>query len=609
MLVKRSQVVNVLRKFDRSGCFGLDTETTGLQPYNGDKLFSIILADEIDSYYFNFSDNPSFTSEEILDDSHKQMLRGILANPGARWYLANAKFDMGMLDNEGIDIHGDIHCISAIGRVVYNRRLKYSLGSEAKLIGEEKSSAVDDYIKKHKLFDLVTPPGKKKREKLPHFELVPKEVIVPYAEIDASLVRRIGIHQESQLSRIVAETPRDVPSMIQVSENEKRLTKTCFRMEKIGVKINREFCRKALVHEQQKMQEASLAFESLCGLPFNDGRNTLVEAFTKLGLKYPLTKKKNPSFTDDVLEDVKHPLAETIRNFRDANKRAGTYYSSFLYYADNNDILHANIRQGGTDTGRVSYSTPNLQNIPKEEDTSQEFVVRRAFIPRSPDTFLGLFDYQQMEYRMMVEYAGEMHLVEAILGGLDVHEATAQLMGITRKEAKTINFMLLYGGGPGKLAAALGISLESARALKDRYFETLPNVRRFSRACMEAADQRGFIFNWLGRRCYYPEYYDSEREEWTKGVYRAPNHLIQGGCGDVVKVAMNRVDDYLMDKKSKLILQVHDELMIEIDRSEEFIIPVVKKIMETAYPYKHIPLTVDFSRAEKSWADKVKDAA
>jgi DNA polymerase-1 len=126
---------------------------------------------------------------------------------------------------------------------------------------------------------------------------------------------------------------------------------------------------------------------------------------------------------------------------------------------------------------------------------------------------------------------------------------------------------------------------------------------------MEAADQRGFIFNWLGRRCYYPEYYDSEREEWTKGVYRAPNHLIQGGCGDVVKVAMNRVDDYLMDKKSKLILQVHDELMIEIDRSEEFIIPVVKKIMETAYPYKHIPLTVDFSRAEKSWADKVKDAA
>ena len=203
-----------------------------------------------------------------------------------------------------------------------------------------------------------------------------------------------------------------------------------------------------------------------------------------------------------------------------------------------------------------------------------------------------------MEYRLFLDYAGEMELIEKVLGGLDVHEATAQLMGVSRSEAKTINFMLLFGGGAAKLAAALGVSLEEARALKQKYLRAFPGIGRLMGDTAQAVRARGYIRNWAGRRCYYPNLeYD----------YTALNCLIQGGCAEVLKLGLVEIDKQLASRQSKLVLTIHDENIIEAREDEApQVARQVQQIMEAVYPHKHIPLTVGMEWSAKSLADKVK---
>jgi DNA polymerase-1 len=261
------------------------------------------------------------------------------------------------------------------------------------------------------------------------------------------------------------------------------------------------------------------------------------------------------------------------------------------------------MRQAGTDTGRFSYSDPNLQNVPKEE--SGTWRVRRAFRPTAPEWCLVMIDYAQMEYRLMLDYAGQMDVIRKILEeGLDVHQATSTSMDVDRTSAKTLNFMLLYGGGTAKLAAALGISIEKAGQLKHRYFKRLEKIRAFSRNIINKAEGRHFVFNWAGRVCHFPEVQTKKGPD--RLAFRAPNHVIQGGCADVVKRAMVRCHEFLRAYSSRMLLQVHDEIVFEVHRSELDIVPELRKIMETAYPHRHLPLTCDVEHSWTSWGDKVK---
>ena len=232
----------------------------------------------------------------------------------------------------------------------------------------------------------------------------------------------------------------------------------------------------------------------------------------------------------------------------------------------------------------------------KEEDLSEKYLIRRSFVPR-PDHCFVMLDYSQMEYRMMLDYAGEMELIEQVKNGMDIHEATAQMMGVSRREAKTLNFMLLYGGGAQKLADALGLSLEEAQKLKALYFDKLPKVRSFIRKCVKVAEQRGYIVAWSGRVLRYPD---------SDFAYKAPNGLIQGGCADVVKHAMVECHSFLAHYKSKMLVQVHDELLFEMHKDELALVPRLQGIMEGAYPYKHLPMEVGVDHSWVSWADKVE---
>lgn len=600
MLVSRNNFLEVIERFSNPGFYGLDTETTGLR--EDDSLFSVILSDADDAYYFNFNDLPDHLgtqapSDLILPREWIIELNKITRNKDTTVFIHNAKFDMRMLAKEGIVFDCRVACTYALARVERNNHFggnAYSLAACAKRIGEAKDETVAEYVDKNGLYTKVSIPGKDSQDKLVHYERVPFGLISSYGLKDGHLHRKLGLHLWESIS--------GQPELVPVAENELRLTKTCFRMERVGVLIDRAYTSKGLSYEQQRLHRAKEQFLELTGRPYDNSKKTLLEVFTEAGEKIPMTANGNHSLTDDVLDDMVAPAAKAVQEIRYHEKRISTYYSSFLHLADRDGRLHADCRQAGTETGRFSYREPNLQNIPKEDedaDLAAPFQIRGCIVP-SPGFFFVPIDYKQQEYRMMLDYAGEKALISAIMAGADVHQATADMVGISRKQAKTLNFAILYGSGAEKLAGMLNISINEARQLKDRYFSKLPRVENLIAQVRGAGQRRGYIKNWLGRRCHISD---------PSFAYILPNHLIQGGCADVVKVAMNRLDDFLADRKSRMVLQVHDEILFEVAYEEVGIVPELQRIMEDVYPSRNgMKLEASVEYSFKSWSakDKIK---
>jgi DNA polymerase-1 len=307
------------------------------------------------------------------------------------------------------------------------------------------------------------------------------------------------------------------------------------------------------------------------------------------------------------LGKIDNPIVSQILAIREHEKYIGTYYSSFLHYSKLDGRIHCNLNQAGTETGRFSSSNPNMQNCPKEDDeeyVSAPYSVRKCFIP-DDDALFYMIDYDQMEYRLLLDYAGEKSLITQVNDGVDVHQATASMMGVSRKIAKTLNFMLLYGGGAAKLATALGVPLNKALELKALYFSRLPNIAKFVKQVIQVGGERGYIHNNYGRRCHIMN---------SDDAYILPNHLIQGTGADVIKFAMVHAYDYLnlVNARTKILLNVHDELLIQTYSDELHHVDKIHSIMQTIYKSKNgLDLTCSMAHSYKSWAyrDKVEGHA
>jgi DNA polymerase-1 len=578
--------------------YGLDTETSGV--FWHDSLFSIILATNADSYYFNFNNKQE---APCLDRSFIKNLQPLFRK-GATFFISNAKFDMRMLRKERLKMHGDFFCTNAHGRVLKNNYFggssMYSLAASARRLGEEKDDAVDTFIMANNLYTREKIPGKKRTWLHKRYWQVPLDIMQPYGEKDARLHLKVGKHLQKQINN----TEKGVfkHDISHISDNELRLTKVCHDMEYSGVRVDLEYIKSASAFEKNALNRALLDFKNMAaGEEFRDSNKFLAAIFAKAGYKeLPKTDKGNPSFTDAVLETLSGPLAEGVRKIRHHAKRDGTYYSSFLHFVDAFDRIHPDMKQGGTETGRFSYSDPNLQNVPKEETVEDvRSCVRKCFIP-DPDHAFVMIDYSQQEYRLMLDYAGETGLIREVMAGADVHQAMADLVGISRQQAKTLNFACLYGSGPSKLAGMLSITEADAKELLGKYYSRLPRVKRFKEAVIQKGRVRGYITNWAGRRCYI------SNRDWA---YILPNHLIQGGGADIIKFAMVKIHDFLRGKKSYMCLQVHDELILNMHKDEFDLIPKVKEIMENVYqPMNGMKLAADVEHSFVSWGsiDKKK---
>lgn len=498
--------------------------------------------------------------------------------------MQNAKFDMKMMWHKFGILPGEVLDLEVLARLVRNNHFKYSLDAIAKRHGLAKDDGVMAYIDKYKLKTKVT--DQYKEEVQLHFDRVPDDVMYPYAKMDVELTEELVKRELALLD----------PRSEELLKLEMKLTPVCFKMERSGVRLDIDYTKNAMAHEESLLTNERRKFALHTGQPFDNTKKQLVDIFTKAGIELGKTEKGNVSLDDDALAVIEHPAAECVRNMRYLEKRISTYYASFMH-RETRGLIHADMRQAGTATGRFSYREPNFQNMPKEEDSTEPYVVRGCIIPKR-DLFLSV-DYAQQEYRLMLAYANEQRLIKDVMAGADVHQATADLVKVSRKHAKTLNFAILYGAGDDQLAGMLKVTKREARELRLTYFGKLPHVEKFIQRVRTTARDRGFVYNWMGRKLNFDKGFD----------YAAPNHLIQGGGADVCKAAMVQLDGLFQDYSPgnyPMVLQVHDQLVFDLKESEavEFA-PKIKQIMENVFPETNgMRLAVDVTYSRESLADR-----
>lgn len=570
MIVTDDNKHQMLEHLASEKVFSLDTETTGLDW--DDRAFAVVIATKSKVFYMEHWD--------FLKHLHHLPLEVI---------MINAKYDMRMI-NLPFYSPWNIRDVGIFERVLKNDGISlasYSLEAIAKRRGVgEKSDIVENYIKAYSLYEERTTKYTGETYKNKRFDQVDRNILREYALLDARLT--FDIYQD-QLKSTDEEDMR-------VFNNECDLIHCTYKMEMDGIKVDQEYTEKALMWEAEKLEEAKERFKEFSGFTYQDTKSLLVPYFEMHGEKIKYTAKGNPSLTNDDLESFTSPAAKFVQDIRYHEKRISTYFTSYLDLTDSNSFIHPNIVQHGTATGRFSYAKPNLQNIPKDEPDENPYTVRGCFVPESKKNIFLSLDYAQQEYRLMLDYANETRVIREVLAGKDVHQAIADAVRISRHFAKKLNFIFLYGGGPQRIAEMLGISVREAKKLRDEYFLALPKVDKFISDVIGVSRKRGYVKNWLGRKL---------RNKYDF-AYKAPNHLIQGGCGDIIKVAMVDIFKHLKSTNIKMRLQVHDQLVFEGEEEElRENYTAIKNIMESSYkPMNGMILTTDASYSEESFAER-----
>jgi len=601
VVVTRGNLTAVLEELRRDSHLSIDTETYGLRPFHGHRFFSVAISSQTEDFYFNFKDYPGeegFDPQSNLPLDVCDVLQGMIFRDSCRmWFLHNSKFDMHMLvATAGVTIEGTVHDTMAVERLLDNDQMSYSLDNVAfRRLKVRKDDKVKEWVLANNAWEWVNIPGKKTREKNLHYDRAPFSLICPYAMKDTRLTFDLGL---DQLRRIKAEdfrTPPGLPSFSALVDNERQLTKVIFAMEQKGVKLDLDYCRDNITRCQDDVERFGAELGGEGDDAFTNSSKWIGDHFPEL--PHSSTEKGAKSYTFDVLDGCPDPAAVGILKYRDAKKRLDMF-QSMVYQADESGSAHVQFNQGGTNTGRFSCSNFNAQQLEKFEpgESKEEFPIRRAIRPR-PDHCFVMLDYDQQEYRLMLDMSGAKKMIELVLGGLDVHQATADVAGISRKFAKAVNFAIIFGAGDEKLASSIGTTVVEAGRIRSAVLSSSPEIAVFVDRARSVAKRRGFVVNWFSRRFHYRN---------KSLTFKAPNFLCQGGGADCIKVAMTKIADLLAPTKSAIVLQIHDELVLEIHKDDLSIVPEVKRIMESVYPYRFLPLTVGVEHSWVSLADKVE---
>ncbi|HEY9871700.1 MAG TPA: DNA polymerase, partial [Candidatus Obscuribacterales bacterium] len=354
----------------------------------------------------------------------------------------------------------------------------------------------------------------------------------------------------------------------------------------------------------------------LAGHPFNINSTQQLQKvlFEELSLPVKTRTKSGYSTDASVLESLRarHPIVGKILDYRQLSKLRSTYVEALARQVSPRDgRLHGEFNQTGTSTGRLSSSNPNLQNIPIRTDIGRR--IRRAFIPGDPSCVLLSADYSQIELRLLAHMSGDETLIDAFNKDQDVHARTAMeifdlpLSEVTsdrRRIGKTINFSLIYQQGAYSTGVDLGISTREAQAFIDKYFSRYPRVREFMNKTIEQARVTGYVKTLWGRRRYFSHLADRNEAVRRADERAACNAPLQGSAADLIKLAMIKLAGSLKERglSGRLILQVHDELVLEVPRDElEETRNLVVEAMSLGQPLT-VPLRVDVG-VGATWMD------
>lgn len=389
------------------------------------------------------------------------------------------------------------------------------------------------------------------------------------------------------------------------------LVSVLFKMEQCGFKVDIQMLSELGIKYTKRIEQLSGKIYELAGKTFNINSPKQLGKVLFEDLKIPYPKKTvNYSTSAEILEQVadKHEIIEIILAYRFVSKLNSTYIEGMRKLIDGKGVIHTEFRQMLTTTGRLSSVEPNLQNIPVREEEGK--ALRGLFIASEGRTLVSA-DYSQIELRLMAHFSGDEKMVDAYRNNGDIHLATAaEVFGLPpeevtskmRRMAKAVNFGIIYGISDYGLAQNLKIPNHQAKEYINRYFERFSGVKRYLDESVERAKKCGYAETLLGRIRRIPELYSPNYNVRQFGERVAMNMPLQGSAADIIKIAMLQVDRALEGKKSKLILQVHDELIVdaaddEVEEIKQILIDKMTHAVELA-----VPLTVEVGEG-KSWLD------
>ena len=402
-------------------------------------------------------------------------------------------------------------------------------------------------------------------------------------------------------------------------EIEEPLMHVLEKMELTGVKVDLAQLGEFAEELRKEMNEREARIREMAEMPelnISSPRQIGELLFDKLKLDHKAKKTARGSYTTDeatltALSD-KHPIIDEILEFRAVKKLLSTYIEPFpMFVNKQTGRVHTTFNQALTATGRLSSSNPNLQNIPIRTERGKE--IRKAFVAGSADGIIVSADYSQIELRIMAHLSQDQHLIQAFRKGVDVHAATAEkIFGVPHEEvtadqrrvAKTANFGIMYGISSFGLSQRLGISRSEAKKLIDDYFNAFPAIRSFIDDTIAAARENGYVETIFGRRRYLPDINARNATVRALAERNAVNAPIQGTAADIIKLAMIGVDRKMAEEelRSKMVLQIHDELLFDTISSErEKLMSIVKEQMEHVTELS-VPLTVECNYG-KNWLE------
>lgn len=579
--------------FNKTDIIAVDTETTSLDPLEA-KLVGVSLTDRANVGYYIPLGHSSDSERNLPFDAALSLLKPLLENKKVRKVGQNIKYDLHVLRRYGIEIEPVSFDTMLASYVINPTSRQHSLDAQALRHFDYQMQSITELI------------GSGKNQKT--FDVVPVDKATAYSGADADFTFRLHGVLAPELERLeLAKLYYDI---------ELPLIKVLANMEAAGVKVDDRF----LAGLSEQMDGALIDLErqiyKIAGGKFNINSTQQLGhiLFDKLGLPTRGKTAKKTGYSTDVrvLEELAtlHEFPKLILSYRQTTKLKSTYVDALPRLINpRTGRVHTSFNQTIAATGRLSSTDPNLQNIPVRTEEGRE--IRKAFIPRDDDHILLTADYSQIELRILAHYTSDKGLIRAFKNAEDIHARTAaEVYGVDmtavtpamRRVAKTANFAVIYGVSAYGLSQQTDMNVEEAKKFIDTYFARYPGIKTYIDSTIEFGRQNGYVTTLYNRRRYLPEINEKNFNVRQFAERTAINTPIQGTAADIIKVAMIDIDRQLHPMRSRMVLQVHDELVFDVYNDEiEDVARLVKDGMEQAASLK-VPLVADMGKG-RNWLE------
>ncbi len=583
-------IEQLIQKLDKAGMFCFDTETTGLDPKDKQLVGIAFSLKPGEAFYVPFPEEKDEASQLA------ERFQKVFTNEHIEKTGQNLKFDIGVLKQYGIEVRGPLFD-TMLAHYLLQPDMRHGMDTMA-----------ETYLDYHPvpIEQLIGKKGKSQKS----MRSVPLEIITPYACEDADITL--------QLRKIFEPMLKEQDLMRLFREVEAPLIRVLSDMEDAGVRIDKTALADYAQVLSESIEKVEKEIHEMAGATFNIGSpkqlGEILFDRLKITEKAKKTKTRQYSTSEEVLNKLKdkHPIVGKILEYRSLTKLKSTYVDALpKLISEKTGRIHASFNQAVAATGRLSSNNPNLQNIPIR--TTEGKLIRQAFVPRDKEHTLLAADYSQIELRIIAALSQDEAMLEAFREGIDIHQATAakvfdiSLEDVTpemRRSAKTVNFGIVYGISAFGLSERLSIPRQEAASIIDQYFSKYPGVKKYMDQNIGFAREHGYVTTLLGRRRYVRDINSSNGVVRGYAERNAINAPVQGTAADMIKIAMIRIHEEIQKQhlKSKMILQVHDELVFDALKEEvEKLQKLVEDKMKSALDLP-VPIVVEMNTAQ-NWLE------